>query len=158
MIANLDSKDIQILRIIQENCRLTSREIADKIDSPVTTVFAKIRRLEELGIISGYHAVLQANLVQAGTTAFIFVSFAHKGDRALSHRKVAKEIARFPEVQEAHIVSGEWDFLIKVKVRDVDAVGKFVVDELRLLRGIEKTQTCFVFETQKESTTIQLIE
>ena len=156
MTTNLDSKDLQILRIIQENCRLTSREIADKIDSPVTTAFAKIKRFEKLGLVSGYHAVLKANKLKAGTTAFIFVSFAHKGDKALSHRKVAKEISRFPEVQEAHIVSGEWDFLIKVKVKDVDAVGKFVVDELRLLRGIEKTQTCFVFETQKESTSIPL--
>ena len=156
MATNLDSKDLLILRIIQENCRLTSREIADRIDSPVTTVFAKIKRFEKLGLVSGYHAVLKANKLGAGTTAFIFVSFAHKGDRALSHRKVAKEIARFPEVQEAHIVSGEWDFLIKVKVKDVDAVGKFVVDELRLLRGIEKTQTCFVFETQKESAAIPL--
>ena len=156
MATNLDSKDLQILRIIQENCRLTSREIADRIDSPVTTIFAKIKRFEKLGLVSGYHAVLKANKLGAGTTAFIFVSFAHKGDRALSHRKVAKEIARFPEVQEAHIVSGEWDFLIKVKVKDVDAVGKFVVDELRLLRGIEKTQTSFVFETQKESAAIPL--
>ena len=156
MTTILNTKDLQILRIIQENCRLTSREIADKIDSPVTTVFAKIRRFEKLGLVSGYHAVLNANKLGAGTTAFIFVSFAHKGDRALSHRKVAKEIARFPEVQEAHIVSGEWDFLIKVKVKDVDAVGKFVVDELRLLRGIEKTQTCFVFETEKESAAIPL--
>jgi len=156
MTTNLDSNDLQILRMIQENCRLTSREIADKIDSPVTTVFAKIKRFEKLGLVNGYHAVLEANKLGAGTTAFIFVSFAHKGDRALSHRKVAKEIARFPEVQEAHIVSGQWDFLIKVKVKDVDAVGKFVVDELRLLRGIEKTQTSFVFETQKESTAIPL--
>lgn len=156
MTTSLDSKDLQILRLIQENCRLTSREIADKINSPVTTVFAKIKRFERLGLISGYHAVLTANKLNAGTTAFIFVSFAHKGDRALSHRKVAKEIARFPEVQEAHIVSGDWDFLVKVKVQGVDAVGKFVVDELRLLRGIEKTQTCFVFETEKESSAIPL--
>jgi len=156
MTTNLDSKDLQILRIIQENCRLTSREIADKIDSPVTTAFAKIKRFEKLGLVSGYHAVLKADKLNAGTTAFIFVSFAHKGDKALSHRTVAKEIARFAEVQEAHIVSGEWDFLIKLKVKDVDAVGKFVVDKLRLLRGIEKTQTCFVFETQKESASIPL--
>jgi len=156
MAPKLDSKDIQILRIIQENCRLTSREIADEIDSPVTTVFAKMKRFEKLGLVNGYHAVLRARELGASTTAFIFVSFAHKGDKALSHRKVAKEIARFAQVQEAHIVSGEWDFLIKVKVKDVDAVGKFVVDELRLLRGIEKTQTCFVFETQKESAAIPL--
>ena len=156
MTASLDSKDLQILRIIQENCRLTSREIADEINSPVTTVFAKIKRFEKLGLVTGYHAVLKANELNAGTTAFIFVSFAHKGDKALSHRKVGREIARFPEVQEAHIVSGEWDFLIKVKVKDVDAVGKFVVDQLRLIRGIQKTQTCFVFETEKESSAIQL--
>ncbi len=72
-MTTLDSRDLQILRIIQENCRLTSREIADKIDSPVTTVFAKIRRFEKLGLISGYHAVLKANKLGAGTTAFIFV-------------------------------------------------------------------------------------
>jgi len=156
MTTNLDSKDLQILRIIQENCRLTSREIADRIDSPVTTVFAKLKRFEKLGLVSGYHAVLNANNLDAGTTAFIFVSFAHKGDRALSHRKVAREIARFPEVQEAHIVSGEWDFLVKVKVKDVDAVGRFVVDELRFLKGVQKTQTCFVFDTQKESSAIPL--
>jgi len=156
MITNLDSKDIQILRLIQENCRLTSREIADIIDSPVTTVFAKTKRFEKMGLVNGYHAVLNASKLNAGTTAFIFISFAHKGDKALSHRKVAKEIAQFPEVQEAHIVSGEWDFLVKVKVRNVDAVGKFVVDGLRLLRGIEKTQTCFVFETQKESASVAL--
>lgn len=151
----LDSKDLQILRIIQDNCRLTAREISERTGSPVTTVFAKIKRLENLRVIKGYHAVLEAAKLNAGTTAFIFVSFAYKGEeKVLSQRKVAKEIAGFSEVQEVHIISGEWDILIKVKARDVDSVGKFVVDRLRLVKGIERTLTCFVFETEKESTAI----
>ena len=152
----LDSKDLQILKILQENCRVTG-QISQSTGSPVTTVFAKIKRLENLSLVRGYHAVLEAAKLNAGTTAFIFVSFAYKGeDKVLSQRKVAKEIANLPEVQEVHIISGEWDILTKVKAMDVNSVGKFVVDKLRLVRGIEKTLTCFVFETEKESTAIPL--
>jgi DNA-binding Lrp family transcriptional regulator len=157
MKGSIDSKDLQILKIIQENCRLTAREISEITNLPVTTVFAKIKRLEGLGVIKGYHAILEAGKLNAGTTAFIFVSFEYKGEeKSLSQRRVAKEIARYPEVQEVHIISGEWDILVKVRTRDVDYVGKFVVDKLRLVRGIERTLTSFVFETEKESTALPI--
>jgi DNA-binding Lrp family transcriptional regulator len=154
---SLDSGDVKILRIVQENCRLTARQISDRTGLPVTTVFAKIKRAERLGLVKGYTAILDATKLGASTTAFIFASFAYKNEeKATSQRKVAKEIGDFPEVQEVHIISGEWDILIKVKVRDVDSVGKFVVDKLRLVSGIEKTLTCLVFESEKESTVIPL--
>lgn len=57
----------------------------------------------------------------------------------------------FPEVQEVHIITGDWDILIKVKDRDVAAIGRFVVDKLRTVRGIEKIITCMVFDTAKET-------
>jgi DNA-binding Lrp family transcriptional regulator len=123
----------------------------------VTTVFAKIKRIERLGLVKGYHAVLNAGGLGAGTTAFVLASFAYRSEeRIVSQRKVAKEIASFPEVQEVHIISGEWDILIKVKAKDVDSVGKYEVDKLRLVKGIEKTLTCLVFESEKESTAIPL--
>ncbi len=154
---SLDSGDVKILRIVQENCRLTARQISDRTGLPVTTVFAKIKRAERLGLVKGYNAILDAAKLGASTTAFIFASFAYKNEeKAASQRKVAKEIGGFSEVQEVHIISGEWDILIKVKVRDVDSVGKFVVDKLRLVRGIERTLTCLVFESEKESTVIPL--
>jgi DNA-binding Lrp family transcriptional regulator len=154
----LDSGDMKILQIIQENCRLTAREISNRTGLPVTTVFAKIKRIERLGLVEGYHAVLKGRELGANTTTFIFASFANKGERrVVSQRKVAREIASFPEVQEVHIISGEWDILIKVKTKDVDWVGKFVVDKLRLVKGIEKTLTCLVFDSQKESTAIPLL-
>jgi DNA-binding Lrp family transcriptional regulator len=156
-MVTLDSGDVKVLRIIQENCRLTAREIADRTSLPVTTVFAKIKRIERLGLVKGYHAVLNARELGAGTTAFILASFAYKSEeKAVSQRKVAREIAGFHEVQEVHIISGEWDILIKVKAKDVDSVGKYVVDKLRLVKGIEKTLTCLVFGSEKESTVIPL--
>jgi DNA-binding Lrp family transcriptional regulator len=156
-MTTLDPGDLKILRIIQENCRLTAREISDRTDLPVTTVFAKIKRIERLGLVKGYHAILNAKELGVGTTAFVLASFAYKSeDRVVSQRKVAREIASFPEVQEVHIISGEWDILIKVKAKDIDSVGKYVVDKLRLVKGIERTLTCLVFESEKESTAIPL--
>jgi DNA-binding Lrp family transcriptional regulator len=156
-MATLDSGDVKVLRMMQENCRLTAREISDRTALPVTTVFAKIKRIERLGLVKGYHAVLNAKELGAGTTAFVLASFAYKGqERIISQRKVAKEIASHLEAQEVHIISGEWDILIKVKAKDVDSVGKYVVDKLRLVKGIEKTLTCLAFESEKESTAIPL--
>jgi DNA-binding Lrp family transcriptional regulator len=159
MESRLDEKDLAILALIQRNCRLTAREIAKKINSPITTVFAKIKRMEELGIIKDYRAVLDAEKLGSGTTAFILASVSY-GTRAntaqISQREIAKEIAKFPEVQEVHIITGDWDLLIKLKAENVDVIGKFVIDKLRLVRGIEKTLTCMVFETCKETTEIPI--
>jgi DNA-binding Lrp family transcriptional regulator len=159
MEQKLDEKDLAILSLIQSNCKLTAREIARKIDSPITTVFAKIKRMEEMGIIKDYRAILDSQKLNSGTTAFILASVSYRTkDNAtlISQREIAKEIAKFPEVQEVHIITGDWDLLIKLKAENVDVIGKFVIDKLRLIRGIEKTLTCMVFETCKETTEIPI--
>jgi DNA-binding Lrp family transcriptional regulator len=155
MESKLDDKDLVILSLIQRNCKLTSREIAKKIGSPITTVFAKIKRMEQLGIIRHYRAVLDPRKLGYDATAFIFasVSYGSKNDESkVSQREIAKNIAGFPEVQEVHIITGDWDLLIKLRAESVDDMGKFVIDKLRLISGIEKTLTCMVFETTKETT------
>ncbi|TRO45510.1 Lrp/AsnC family transcriptional regulator [Candidatus Bathyarchaeota archaeon] len=157
MSAKLDMKDLAILTLIQENSKLTAKQIAKKINAPITTVFAKTKRMEELGIINGYRAIVDPEKLDAGTAAFILasVSYRAKGDDVpVSQRDVAEEIAQFPEVQEVHIITGDWDLLVKLRAESVDAVGKFVVDKLRLIKGLEKTLTCMVFKTVKETTTV----
>jgi len=158
MELKLDERDLEILKLLQKNCRMTAKEIAKTIDAPVTTVFAKMKRMEELGIIKDYKAVLDAQKLDKGATAFILasVSYRLKEGPTLSQRKIAKEIAKFPEVQEAHIITGDWDILVKVKEKDVGTIGKFVIDKLRIVEGIEKTLTCMVFETEKETTDLLL--
>ncbi len=156
MSAKLDEKDLAILTLIQENSKLTANQIAKKIGAPITTVFAKTKRMEELGIIRQYRAILSPEKLNLGTAAFILasVSYRTKDDTPITQRDVAEEIARFPEVQEVHIITGDWDLLVKLRAENVEAVGKFVVDKLRNIKGLDKTLTCMVFETVKESTSL----
>jgi len=157
MKPKLDEKDLAILMLLQKNCRMTAREIARKIDSPITTVFAKMRRMEQEKIIRGYNAILDSKKLNFGTTAFILASFSYRnGEMSLSQRVIAEQIAKFPEVQDVHIISGDWDILIKIREESVDAVGNFVIDKLRTVKGVEKTLTCLVFDTQKETSELTL--
>jgi DNA-binding Lrp family transcriptional regulator len=158
MRIKIDEKDIAILQLIQENSKLTAKQIAKKINSPITTVFAKTKRMEEIGIIKQYRAILAPEKLNLGTAAFILASVSYRSktdDTPVSQRVIAEEIARFPEVQEVHIITGDWDLLVKLRAENVDAVGKLVVDKLRLIKGIEKTLTCMIFETVKETTSLQ---
>jgi DNA-binding Lrp family transcriptional regulator len=154
-MSEISEKDLEILKILQENCRLRAKEISKKVDTPISTVFAKTKRMESEGIIKGYKAILDAKRLDRGTTAFILVSFEQQssGQQANpSQREVAKEIAKLREVQEVHIVSGDWDMVVKVKAKDVDMIGKLVLDKMRLIKGVKRTLTCMVFETEKETT------
>lgn len=160
MSGKLDEKDMAILSLIQEDNKLTAKQIAKKINAPITTVFAKTKRMEELGVIKENRAILSPEKLNAGTAAFLLASVSYRAkahDLPVSQRTVAEEIAEFPEVQEVHIITGDWDLLVKLRAKSVDAIGKFVVDKLRLIEGIEKTLTCMVFETVKETTKINLL-
>ncbi|HLN45552.1 MAG TPA: Lrp/AsnC family transcriptional regulator [Candidatus Sulfotelmatobacter sp.] len=159
MTDKLDEKDSAILTLIQRDSKLTAKQIAKRVNVPLTTVFAKIKRMEQLGIVREYRAIVAPEKVNAGTAAFILASVSYRAkadDVPVSQRVVAEEIARFPEVQEVYIITGDWDLLIKLRAENVDAIGKFVVDKLRLINGLEKTLTCMVFETVKETTEVVL--
>jgi len=154
----LDEKDLQILSELQKNCRIPVKKLAKKIRAPITTVYTRIKKLEKLGIIKNYSAILDHKKLGLKTSAFILISFSYetKNHKKLSQREVARKIAMLPEVQEAHIITGDWDILLKVRVEDIDYLGKFIIDKLRKIEGVEKTLTCVVLETVKETTKIQL--
>jgi len=159
IVLSLDEKDREILRLLMVDAKASAKDIGARIDSPVTTVYSRIKRLEDTGIIKGYKPILDAGKLGRPTTAFVFASFTYRPpgvDRDLDQRETAKKVAKFQEVQEVHIITGDWDFLIKVKVKDVAAVGSFVVDKLRTVQGISKTLTCMVFDSIKETFDIPL--
>ncbi len=155
----LDEKDREILGMLMEDAKVSAKDISSKIESPITTVYSRIKRLEDTGVVKGYKPVLDAAKLGRPTTAFIFVSFTYRppgAEKDLDQREVAKRVAKYPEVQEVHIITGDWDFLIKVKEKDVNNVGKFVVDKLRTVPGISKTLTIMVFDPVKESIDVPL--
>ncbi|MGQ9679279.1 MAG: Lrp/AsnC family transcriptional regulator [Candidatus Bathyarchaeia archaeon] len=156
---SLDDFDRKILKLLQKDSKISAKEIGDLIKRPITTVYARIKRLEDAGIIKNYRAIVDAVKVGKTTTAFILTSITYRTpgvDETLDQRQIAREVARFPEVQEVHIITGDWDLLIKAKAENVAAIGNFVVDKLRTVKGIEKTLTCMVFDTVKETLEVQL--
>ena len=160
MSVKLDETDLAILMLIQEDSKLTAKQISKKVNAPLTTVFAKMKRMEEQGVIRGYRALVAPEKLGAGTSAFILASVSYRSQTdgvPISQRTVAEEIAKFAEVQEVHIITGDWDLLVKLRAESVDAIGKFVVDKLRLISGLEKTLTCMVFETVKETTKVNVL-
>ena len=152
----LDEKDLKILEILQENSKITMKELSRKIGSPITTTHSRVRRLEREGYIKAYRAILDAKKLGINTSAFILVSFTK--NMGVDQRRLAREISLLPEVQEVHIITGDWDILLKVKVRDVEELGRFVVDKLRQIHGVEKTYTSVVLDTIKETTVIKIPE
>lgn len=152
----LDQKDLEILRILASNAKLTTKEVAKRIQSPVSSTFSRIQRLEKNGVIQRYVAVLDPKKIGKNTVAFVLISFTGQDREATSQRFVANQIAELPEVQETHIITGEWDILLKVMVSDVEELGRFVVDKLRSIKGIDKTITSLVLSTEKEDKTIAL--
>jgi DNA-binding Lrp family transcriptional regulator len=152
----IDNKQKIILKLLQSNGRLTSKEIAERIDVPVTTAFARIKKMEENGIIKKYKAVLDARQLGSPATAFIFASFSQPASQEGSEtqKRIESQIAKHSMVQEVHTITGDWDMIIKVKGKDVDDMSNFVMNNLRTMNGIEKTLTCIVFRTAKESTDI----
>lgn len=151
---SIDEKDRQIMRLLQEDAKTPAKKISRKIESPITTVYSRIKKMEDAGVIKGYKTIFDATKLGRSTTAFILASITYRPSGfkdTLDQRTIAKEVARFPEVQEVHIITGDWDLLIKVKEEDVSSVGKFVIEKLRTVRGIEKTLTCMVFDAVKET-------
>ncbi|MCS7127192.1 MAG: Lrp/AsnC family transcriptional regulator [Thaumarchaeota archaeon] len=144
----LDERDVKILEALRRDARKTFTDLASELNLPRTTVQERVRRLIEEGYIRSFTAIPDYSKIGSGTTAFVLVSFAPTMD--VSQRELAAQIAKFPEVFEVHLVSGQWDMILKVRGSSVEDVGKLVIDRLRPLKNVARTETCFVFETVKE--------
>ncbi len=143
----IDELDIKILNIIQKNARIPNAEIARQVDMAPSAVLERIRKLEERGIIMGYEARLNAEALELGLVAFVFV----KTDDHVGGIATARQIAKIPEVQEVHDVAGEDCYLVKVRVRDTQHLMKVMREHLGKMKAIRSTRTTIVLETLKES-------
>ena len=150
---NLKEKQKKILRLLQSNGKLSSKDITKKVGGKITTVYAQIKKMEELGIIKEYKTILDPKKLGKPATAFVFATLAYPASKEglVSRKRITNEIANYFEVQEVHVITGDWDILIKIKGKDVDEMSNFVMNKIRTKHEIEKTLTCIVFETAKET-------
>lgn len=145
----LDPKDERIVKLLVDDGRKSVVDIAKELDLPRATVQERMKKLVDSGVIRKFVAVPDYAKVGKQVTAYIFVSFRSEGN--LSQRNLAEDMSEIPGVYEVAVISGAWDILLKVRGGSVEEIGKLVVDRLRAMKGIEKTETCVAFQTIKES-------
>ena len=145
-----DKKDQVILKELKKNSRNSTKKIATNVDIPRVTVHDRIQKMIKNGIIKSFNVSIDYKKIGLSTEVFIFVSFLPNVD--ISQRDIAKRISRLLGVAEVHIISGEYDLLLKVRGSSLEEIGKLVVDNIRKLKGVGRTLTFACFETIKEET------
>lgn len=144
----LDEKDTAILGELSEDSRKTTKAIAKELGMPRATVHDRIVKMEQKGVIRKYTAVPDFAQLGLGVSAFILVQF--EPEKGLSQRDTAEDIADIPGIYEVHMISGEYDMILKVRGASMEDIGKLVIDRLREVKGVARTLTCAVFTTAKE--------
>ena len=143
----LDQTDLKILRILQQNARLTNKELAAQVNLSTTPVFERLKRLERNGYIKKYVAVLDAEKLNR-----VFIVFCN-----VKMRRLSKEIARdfmermlnIPEVTECYNISGQFDYMLKIHAPDMRYYQEFVLNQLGTIENLGSLESTFVMDTVK---------
>lgn len=150
----LDATDQKLLQLLQRDSNQTVKVLAQQIGKSTTPVFERIKKLEREGIIEGYTARINAKKV--GLKQIVFIAISLQGHTRSYLEKFVKEINNFPEVIECHRVSGNFDYLLKLVVQDIESYETFIVTKLTLLPYIGNVQSHIALSTSKETQELDL--
>ena len=145
----LDNTDLKILRILQENCKITNLDLSKKIGLSPAPTLERVKKLENSGHISSYHAQVDAASMGLNVKTFIQVSLAWHKENALENF-IAK-IKRVDEVTECFIITGEADILLKVVCKDIPTYENILFRTLSQIEEIERMKTLMTLSTVKDS-------
>jgi len=146
----MDEIDKKILMLLQQNAKQNTKEIADKIGLTVSPTFERIKKLEQQQYIKNYVAILNGEKIDKALLVYCQISLATHSKELIENFKA--EIIAFPEIMACLHVSGSYDFLLKISVKDMTEYQQLVVDKLAVIKGISNVQSSFVMESIKEET------
>ena len=146
-----DTTDVEILELLQENCKQPLAAIGQKVGLSAPAVLERIHKLEEAGVVIAYRAVLDARKLGRDITAFIGVATERSRDIA----RIEREVAAIGDVLECHHVTGEWTLLLKVKTQDTETLEE-LIEQIRSCEGVARTETMVVLSTQAERARVVL--
>lgn len=145
----LDAKDLMILKLLQENARITVKEISEKIHLSTTPVHERIKRLEEVGVIKQYVTLVDPDKVQKGLMVICYVSLKQHSKEAGS--KFIESIMQLNEVVECYNISGAFDFMLKIVAENMNAYYDFHVNKLGEIENMGNVQSVFVMGVIKQT-------
>ena len=147
MTEKLDKVDLQILRTVQENARLTTKELAAQVSLSSTPVFERLKRLEREGYIKKYIAVLDADELNQGFVVFCNVKLRRMNkDIAMEFTRIVQQI---PEVTECYNISGSYDYLLKIHAPNMKYYQEFIINVLGTVDSLGSLESMFVMDEVK---------
>ncbi len=150
----LDRTDRMILEILQKDGRIAISELASKINLSTTPCSERVKRLERDGVIMGYYARLSPELLERNLLVFLEIKLSAKSGDVFD--QVARDLVEIPEVMECHLISGEFDYLVKARLKEMSAYRKLLGDLLKKLPSSASSHSYIVMEEVKETLYITL--
>lgn len=142
-----DELDLRLLRELQKDSRRSVRQLAKSLKESPSTIYNRVKRLEERNVIKRWTIALDYSQLEINTTAFVLVEINGANGLNFDHREIATQIAKIEGVYEVHLISGEFDLLCKVRASTIEMIGDLVLNKIRNIRGVSKTMTNTVFRS-----------
>lgn len=136
----IDKFDKKILRILQKNGKISNTNLAEEIGLTAPATLERVKKLQKNGFIVGYKAILDKKKLGKGLTCFIALNLEHHKNPNPDHL-IEKHLKKLNEIEEIHLVTGRYDYLIKVNLRDVDELKDFLFEKLTKIEFINKVET-----------------
>lgn len=150
----MDSTDKKLLELLQKDAKMTTKALALTLNLSVTAVYERIKKLEREGIITKYVALLNRNTIQKGFVVFCHIKLIQHAKEYLT--TFEREVGKLTEVLECFHVSGDYDYILKICVKDMEAYREFMVTKLTTLQHIGSTHSTFMIGEVKNSTAFVL--
>lgn len=151
----LDRYDIALLRVLQENGRISNQDLADRISLTPSPCLRRLHALEESGLITGYHATLDAKKLGLSLTALVLISMDQHTPERLNNFEA--NVAEIPEVLECLLITGQdADYQLKVVAKDMDAYQELLLNRITRIAGVTGVHTSFVLRKAVDKTALPL--
>jgi len=150
----LDRTDRRILECLQADGRISNVQLARKVNLTPTPCIERVKRLERQGYIRGYTALLDPEMVNAALLVFVEIDLSHNSPDAF--RRFREEARQLPEIQDCHLVSGNFDYLIKARVSDMKAYRELLGEKILSLPEVIGSRSYVVMEEVKETLNLPL--
>jgi Lrp/AsnC family leucine-responsive transcriptional regulator len=150
----MDSLDKKLLQLLQTDSKKTTKELSLKLNLSVTAVYERIKKLEREGIIDKYVVLVNRSKVDKGFVVFCHLKLIQHTREFLT--KFESEVVKLTEILECHHVSGDYDYILKIAVKDMEAYREFLVSKLTTLEHIGSTHSTFMISEVKNTTLIEV--
>jgi Lrp/AsnC family leucine-responsive transcriptional regulator len=150
----MDSIDKKLLQLLQTDSKKTTKELSLKLNLSVTAVYERIKKLEREGIIDKYVVLVNRSKVDKGFVVFCHLKLIQHTREFLT--KFESEVVKLTEILECHHVSGDYDYILKIAVKDMEAYREFLVSKLTTLEHIGSTHSTFMISEVKNTTLIEV--